>query len=216
MGVVAAVFDVDRTLIPDTSMESLFVRYLIGRGELNLTDLGRYLGFYLKNFRQIGSGLNKRNKAIWEDKDLARVRGLARECFSEKILKRLSTTGRKYVEQHRDQGHLIVLLSGSLDFLVWLLAEELGADHVVATRLAGEGERLDGRIEGRHPWGDNKAKAVEDLAGEVGIDLETSYAYGDHHTDVPILDRVGNPVVVNPTVLLRREAVKRGWPIVDF
>ena len=216
MGTIAAVFDVDRTLIPATSMESLFVRYLIGRGELSLADLWRYINYYIKNLSDVGSGLNKRNKAIWEDKDLARVQDLARLCFKEKILRRLSVTGREYIERHRSEGHLIVLVSGSLDFLVAMLMEEVRADHMVATQLARQGERLAGRIEGRHPWGDNKARVVEDLAQDLGIDLDLSYAYGDHHQDVPILERVGHPVAVNPTVLLRREAQRRGWPIVGF
>jgi len=216
MGRIAAVFDVDRTLIVGTSMESLFVRYLIARGELNLADLGRYLGFFVRHMDELGTQLNKRNKAIWEDKDADQVHLLADKCFRDRILPRLSPLGREYIERHRDQGHLIVLLSGSLDFLVTLLKEELGADHMIATRLARSGPVLAGRIEGRHPWGSNKRDELVELARTENIDLPSSYAYGDHHADVPILELVGNPVAVNPTIFLRREAQSRGWPIVEF
>jgi HAD superfamily hydrolase (TIGR01490 family) len=216
MGRIAAVFDVDRTLIRGTSMESLFVRYMIARGELNLSDLGRYLGFFLKHIDELGTQLNKRNKAIWEDKEAAKVHELAERCFSQKILPRLSDLGRDYIERHREKGHLIVLLSGSLDFLVEMLKEELDADHMIATRLAQSGPVLAGRIEGRHPWGDNKKTELVELSQSLDIDLPASYAYGDHHADVPILELVGNPVAVNPTIILRREALHRGWPIVNF
>jgi len=49
----------------------------------------------------------------------------------------------------------------------------------------------------------------------MNIDLERSYAYTDHHSDIPLLKLVGNPVVVNPSFFLRRAAVKNNWPILE-
>ena len=49
-----------------------------------------------------------------------------------------------------------------------------------------------------------------------GFDLAASTAYSDSHTDLPFLEAVGNPVVVNPDRELRRIAVERGWPILEF
>jgi hypothetical protein len=43
-----------------------------------------------------------------------------------------------------------------------------------------------------------------------------STAYSDSHTDLPFLEVVGNPVVVNPDRDLRRIARERGWPILTF
>ena len=64
--------------------------------------------------------------------------------------------------------------------------------------------------------GENKARAVVELAAEEDIELGASTAYSDSHTDLPFLEVVGNPVVVNPDRELRRVAEARGWPVLRF
>ena len=54
------------------------------------------------------------------------------------------------------------------------------------------------------------------LAAENDYDLAGSYAYTDSMTDLPMLEIVGHPVCVNPDAPLRKVAVERGWPVVDF
>jgi phosphoserine phosphatase len=91
----------------------------------------------------------------------------------------------------------------------------LGADKVIATRM----EVADGKYTGDirfYAYAENKAKAIKDLAGKRGYDLEQSYAYSDSVTDVHMLEEVGHPYAVNPDKELRRIARDRGWPILVF
>ena len=53
-------------------------------------------------------------------------------------------------------------------------------------------------------------------SGSEQVDLARSYFYTDSITDVPLLDLVGHPVVVNPDPLLYRKARRRRWPIRYF
>jgi phosphoserine phosphatase len=64
--------------------------------------------------------------------------------------------------------------------------------------------------------GEGKAQAVVELAGREGFDLAESTAYSDSHTDLPFLEIVGHPVVVNPDRELRRVARDRGWETLEF
>jgi hypothetical protein len=57
---------------------------------------------------------------------------------------------------------------------------------------------------------------MRSLAHERGYDLAECYAYSDSQTDLPMLEIVGHPVAVNPDSELRKVAVERGWPIMDF
>src|SRR5205085_1451104 len=43
-----------------------------------------------------------------------------------------------------------------------------------------------------------------------------SYAYSDSVTDVPMLETVGHPFAVNLDRALRRDALARSWPVLDF
>jgi len=63
---------------------------------------------------------------------------------------------------------------------------------------------------------ENKASCIRELAAKRGFDLAECTAYSDSHTDLPFLDAVGHPVVVNPDRELRRIAGERGWPILEF
>jgi phosphoserine phosphatase len=54
---------------------------------------------------------------------------------------------------------------------------------------------------------------AERFAAEHDIDLEHSAFYSDSYNDLPMLERVGTAVAVNPDTRLRRHARRKGWPI---
>ena len=81
--------------------------------------------------------------------------------------------------------------------------------------MRDRGRRLHRPLAARR-HGAGKAAAIRELADERGYDLAASTAYSDSHTDLPFLEAVGNPVVVNPDRELRRIAEERGWPVLEF
>lgn len=212
----AAFFDVDRTLVGPRSMERMFIPFLVRRRYLRAGDLGRYLTFLAHNFDEMNQGLVQRNKYHFKDKDPLELDRLAAECFKLRILPRVSPAGRKAVLDHQKQGHLVVLITGSLKPLAEQLKKELSADLTVAAHLGQEGGRFSGALANRRPYGEEKARLVKALAVRRNLDLARSYAYGDHHSDLDILAAVGNPRAVNPDPRLRRAARRRGWPILNF
>ena len=62
-------------------------------------------------------------------------------------------------------------------------------------------------------YGQEKARAIEQLAEREGIDLSASYGYTDSASDLPMLRLVGHPVVVNPDRELLRVAREEGWEV---
>ena len=78
---------------------------------------------------------------------------------------------------------------------------------------------MDGRYTGEiayYCYGAEKATAAAAIAQERGYRLADCYAYTDSITDLPLLEAVGHPVVVNPDRGLRRVAAERGWPVREF
>jgi HAD superfamily hydrolase (TIGR01490 family) len=210
MGQVAAVFDIDQTLVQGYT-ERLFFRYLIRHGLLGLTQALTYLG-----------GLALRPQMRFEDKGyleelpVAEVIGLARRCYQEEIAPRVSRKGINCVLEHQDQGHVVVLLTGSLTFLLLPLKEELGAEWLIATEVGQDDDRFTGKIKGILPRGQNKLRLLMDLALAQGFDLGRSYAYGDHIQDLYLFRSIGHPVAVNPSWRLKLQARRRRWPIRYF
>lgn len=46
--------------------------------------------------------------------------------------------------------------------------------------------------------------------------IAASYAYGNHPADLPLLETVGHPHVVEPTRALAKIAAQRAWPVLSF
>jgi putative phosphoserine phosphatase / 1-acylglycerol-3-phosphate O-acyltransferase len=197
-------------------MERMFTSFLIRRGYLKPGDMMRYLAHLARNWSDFSADLMRSNKKHFRDKDPEDLAELARECFESDIKPAISTLGRQAVADHIRQGHMVVLLTGSLLPLAELLKKELRAHLALAATLAEEHGFLSGDLANTRPYGQEKARLALQTASEYDIDLTNSYAYGDHHTDQDILALVGYPVAVNPTITLRRIAQDQGWPVVSF
>ncbi|HEY7043357.1 MAG TPA: haloacid dehalogenase-like hydrolase, partial [Nocardioidaceae bacterium] len=83
------------------------------------------------------------------------------------------------------------------------------------TRMVQQDGRYTGEI-AFYAYGPNKATAIQELAEAEGYDLDASFAYSDSSTDLPMLELVGHPFAVNPDRALRKTAIERGWPVLDF
>jgi HAD superfamily hydrolase (TIGR01490 family) len=121
----------------------------------------------------------------------------------------------RLIEEHHLAGRDVVIVSSSGQELVEPIGAMLGADRALGTQMQVEDGRYTGEIT-RYLYGEGKAEAIRELAENEGYDLSRSYAYSDSFTDLPMLEVVGHPYVVNPDRALRREAATRGWPVLMF
>ncbi len=210
MGRVAAIFDVDQTLVLGHT-ERLFFRYLVRRKRLKVPQA---LGFLSRLARHPEARF--RDKTYLKGLGVEDITGLAEQCYRETILPRVTRVGLACVREHQDQGHEIILLTGSLSFLLAPMQEDLGASWLIATELGRTNGCFTGQIQGLHPRGENKLRLLLELARAQGLDLSRSYAYGDHLQDSYLFKSIGHPVVVNPSWRLKRLAQKNCWPIRYF
>ncbi len=119
------------------------------------------------------------------------------------------------IEEHRLAGRDVIIVSASGREMVEPIGAMLGVDAVIASQLAVRDGCYTGEID-FYAYAENKAVAMVELAAERGYDLARSYAYSDSITDAAMLEAVGHPHAVNPDKELRRLAVSREWPVLDF
>ena len=211
-----AAFDIDRTVLTGTSAERIFVRYLLSKGELSAVHGAYFVKHFLVTFPRNWTMASKGNKSYLEGKSRSRIEKLAEECFREEIVPKISGMARRKMEEHRACGLEIVLLSGTLDVLLWGFQEYLGADHAHGSNLEVSGGRYTGDICGIYPYGRAKAEIVRTYYDCDPYDLSASYAYADHVSDFEFLKLFGHPAVVNPTPRLIAKARKVGIDAVFF
>lgn len=140
------------------------------------------------------------------------IHSMARDCHDEIVRPRFFAEGGRCVESHRRAGRQVVLVTGSVDFTIQPLAEELGVNGMLARSLVESNGVFTGELDGPPIGEEEKVRQMRRYAEENGIDLSKSYAYGDSIADLPMLEAVGMPHVVNPDRALQAIARARGWP----
>lgn len=216
----AAFFDLDKTTIDSATMFA-FSSTLREAGYINVRLVMRAIyGRFM--FRYLGADEDRmedmRNQALrickgWERDKVAHLVTEAMEDVIEPIVFREALDE---ITAHRAAGHMVFMVSASPEEIVKPLARYLGADGAVATIAQVD---KDGRYTGEiefYSYGPYKVDAMEVLALEHDLDLSECYAYSDSVTDVPMLEAVGHPIVVNPDRPLAKIADERGWEVRTF
>ena len=214
---VAALFDIDGTLIARNSAP-LYMQHLRRTGQATWGDVA-WTVYYVWRYKL---GLLNIERALsasmgWiRGRDEATVQGDAREWYQRVIRPYLYPAMAATVEVHRRAGHVLGLLTSATRYLAEPLAADLGIEHVLVTQLVVVDGRFTGEAVRPVCYGEGKMYWAEQFAKLRDVDLGRSYFYTDSITDLPVLARVGEPRVVNPDPRLRREAGRRGWPVLQF
>ncbi|MEE6273739.1 HAD family hydrolase [Georgenia wangjunii] len=215
----AAFFDLDKTVIATSSTmafsKPFYAGGLLSRGGV-LRGLYAQLGYLAVGADHDQTERMKDRLAnLVRGWDVALTEAIVAETLQERIGPVVYQEAIDLIDAHHAEGQDVVIVSASSEAVVRPIAAMLGADHVIASRLAAAEGRYTGELD-YYAYGPAKAEAILDLAGRHGYDLAACSAYSDSVTDVPMLEAVGNPVAVNPDKALRREAVARGWEVRDF
>ena len=112
---------------------------------------------------------------------------------------------------------LRAIVTATNRFITRPIATELGIEHLIACEVeeAPDG-RLTGRTVGTPSFREGKITRLEEWLAGLGRrlgDFEESWFYSDSLNDLPLLEKVTNPVAVDPDPTLERQARDRGWPI---
>lgn len=219
----AAFFDLDGTVVTQPSLEWRFVAHLARKGKLRASSAGRWLGkFLFEGVKQLSGEVQIpfRLEAIDRNKlYLAGVPDCAARDWSEQSSETIEffPDALRQIAWHRERGHAIFFISGTLAPLAWAAASQLAVTgqgiFVAATELESVAGHWTGRISGEAICGPAKARAIGRLAARHDLDLSRCYAYANSSMDRWMLAAVGHPVAVNPGIALAQLAHEYGWPI---
>jgi HAD superfamily hydrolase (TIGR01490 family) len=216
----AAFFDLDKTILAKSSSLA-FARPFFKGGLLGRADV---LKSAYAQFTYVASGadhdqleyMRKYMSALVTGWDVDTVKRIVSETLDDIVDPMVYEEAVDLIAHHKEEGRDVIIISSSGTEVVEPIGERLGVDRAIGTQIAIDDE---GRYTGEivfYAYGQGKADAMAALAEENGYDLADCYAYSDSMTDLPMLDIVGHPVAVNPDAPLRKVAVERGWPILDF
>ncbi|MFA6709126.1 MAG: HAD-IB family hydrolase [Fusobacterium sp.] len=124
------------------------------------------------------------------------------DFISDQVMKLKGNRVYKYtrdrIKWHKEQGHKVIFISGSPDFLVKRMAEKWNADDYCGSTYFIENGVFSGEI-GPMWDSEHKIQALNKFCKKYNIDLKDSFAYGDTSGDYTMLNAVGNPIAINPS-----------------
>ncbi|MDP3972458.1 MAG: HAD-IB family hydrolase [Candidatus Nanopelagicales bacterium] len=214
----AAFFDLDRTLIRGSANFALaweaFKAGQVPKRQL-AKDAVNALSF-------IFAGASDNRSERLRERILRAIAGVPvvdLESLGDRFIPRLARTvmpeARTELDRQAAAGRDRIIVSASPIEIVGRLAKMIGMEGAVATTAEITDGRYTGQLVGPFCYGEGKVAAIEQLASERGYDLNECVAYSDSISDLPLLESVGEAVVINPDRELRKIAPKRGWRIVE-
>lgn len=208
-----AIFDLDNTLIAGDS-DHLWGDFLVERG---LVDVKKYKATNDRFYQDYKDGrldieayLSFALRPLAEHA-LSNLLDWREEFLAEKIAPIMLPAAARLLQKHRDQGHTLMIITATNDFITGPIAEQLGVDHLIATQAKMENERYTGDIEGVPCYREGKVLRLHDWLRQTGESLADSWFYSDSHNDLPLLEQVTHPVAVDPDPVLAQHVREHGW-----
>lgn len=211
-----ALFDLDNTLLSgDSDFE--WAQFLIGKGVLDReVHEARNIEFY----EQYKAGTLDIHAFL--DFQLAPLSRHARaeldawhrEFLTTRIRPLISPAARALVAKHAANGDLLAIVTATNSFVTGPIAHEFNVPHLIATIPAQENGRFTGQPRGTPSFREGKIVRVAAWLESLGLWLggfEQSWFYSDSHNDLPLLEKVTNPVAVDADETLTKAAAERGW-----
>jgi len=216
----AAFFDLDKTIIAKSSTLA-FTRPMFRAGLLSGSTLAK-AGIAQAYYQAFGADHDQMSRvkeelsALTAGWDRAEIEELVEETVDEVVSPLVYAEALAIIDDHRRAGRRVVVISASPEEIVRPLCRYLGIKDIIASQSEIDDEgKYTGNIE-FYAYGPGKADAMLELAATQDLDLDASYAYSDSITDLPMLEVVGNPIVVNPDAELLTIAEERGWTVRHF
>lgn len=142
------------------------------------------------------------------------------EAFMAEVIRpSITSAARALVDEHLQAGDLCAVVTATNGFVTAPIARAFGIPHLIATDAEYRHGRYTGRIHGTPSFKEGKVVRVNDWLAAMGLglaDFPESFFYSDSVNDVPLLEKVSQPVAANPSPALRKIAQERGWRVIDL
>jgi len=220
-----ALFDLDNTLLPcdsDYEWGQFLARVGVVDSQYYAEQNERFYQDYKEGKLDIHAFLRFALKPLSEH-SRAQLKEWHDAFMNEVIHGQLRQQALDLVKRHQDAGDLCCVVTATNSFVTRPIVDHFGIEHLIATEPATTGDNplanFTGEVKGIPNFREGKIQRVHDWLASQDLTLDQlprSYFYSDSMNDLPLLEKVSNPVATNPDKHLRIEAAKRNWPILEL
>jgi HAD superfamily hydrolase (TIGR01490 family) len=212
-------FDLDGTLI-ETDSDHAFGEFLVQVGWADKDRFkqrnDQFYAEYLAGTIDVAAYLDFATSA-WRMRPEPDVLAMRERFMREVMRPALQERALKLVQQHRQAGDRVAIVTATNEFVTRPIADLFGIDALLAVELERDAQgRATGRAKGVPTFREGKVTRVNQWLAELGHagpDFDRITFYSDSINDLPLLEWATHPVATNPGAKLEAVAVERGWPI---
>jgi len=213
-----AIFDLDNTLLAGDS-DHAWGEFLCEKGIVDSEEYSRANDYFYEQYKN--GGLDIFEFLAFALKPLAQLERaeldkLHQEFMDVKVLPMMLPKAAKLLQNHRDQGDYLLIITATNRFVTGPIAEKLGVDGIIATDPEQIDGEYTGKVAGTPCFQAGKVTRLDEWLSQNDFSLEGSYFYSDSHNDLPLLEQVTHPVAVNPDETLEEHANANLWPVLDL
>ncbi len=206
-------FDLDKTLIKVQS-QRLLLKTLYKRKFISFLDLWRIRLFFFMYQLHLVSHKNLSSTyayiaQIMKGVDVAKLQKAVRAFVFTEFAAVRNYPAVIELEKHISTGKDIVLCSSAFEPIVEAAALFFNIPQYTATKLEIKNGVYTGRLQGLPNYGEEKIRNLN------VFDFNGSFAYSDHHSDIPLIMKATYRYAVSPTRQLREYAKEHGWFIIE-
>lgn len=183
----------------------------------------KFLPTYIGSKTSLVSEMNMRHR--WLEGMATMYTGVSRDAlqtmYHETIQGGMQSIFRRDVvarlQEHKAKGNTVVLVSGIFVDMVKLIAEDIGADDAIGTRMAFDNNDLaTGKLIGMPCVGTHKINYMQQYLSDNAPDIALTdcYGYADSYSDRALLSAVGYSIATYPDDNMRNVAQTNGWEII--
>jgi HAD superfamily hydrolase (TIGR01490 family) len=221
----AAIFDLDGTVFKGHFWQGIIKHHI--KFKVKLPSVAAYLITHIPLWlaSKIKLLSEETYKIKWGEDLALTLKGMNRDEIrkiyewidSNYVAKLIRPDIMALLEDHRRDGHMVIILSSSFSGFLEIVKKRLGVEHAVGTNIEFVNDICTGKIVRPLCFGVNKARLLREHISQenLNIDFSHSFAYADSIVDIPVLEMVSNPVAVYPDKKLLNIAYNRGWKILN-
>lgn len=213
-----AIFDLDNTLLSGDSDYS-WGQFLVNKGVVDKQDYAeaneKFYQQYALGKLDIHAFCAFAFKPLSENSDETLAKWHT-EFMQESILPIMSIKGVDLVNQHRELGHTLLVITATNSFITAPIVARFGIPNLLATDPKRENGKYTLEIAGTPCFQEGKVTRLNAWLDENDESMEGSYFYSDSHNDLPLLKMVDYPVAVDPDDTLKSYAEAHNWKIMSL
>lgn len=213
-----ALFDLDNTILAGDS-DHAWGEFIVEKGLVDGDSYRKQNDAFYQEYLEGGLDIVAYQRFvlnIFKGKTLAQIRPLQEEFLAKVVTPMIKPKAKARLDEHRKQGDYIIIITATNSLITEMIASYLQVHHLIATTPEIINDCVSGNIIGVPSFQQGKVLRLQSWLEGTSFCLNNSFFYSDSWNDIPLLEQVTYPFVVDADDKLKHIALSRGWPILNF